>query len=102
MPFGGQHSGSVASLEATAPRLDGNQRLFRDLQNGMVEINTAEIQSTTIQLEDEQLLDLSKFIICGLSFYHFNFRLSSWTAVSASLLPDHLRDIFDQGVFLGI
>lgn len=77
LPQGARHQDDVSAYwTASRLRIDKNQKLYRELQAGAATSSRVDeagtpIIETTLPIDSDKLLDLSKFIAKGLLFHHW-------------------------------
>jgi hypothetical protein len=83
VPFGGRHPDALTNLsEMVEPRLAKNKKLHRHLAANSSTIWTRaksglHVQSTALPFERERLVELFKYVVCGVLFYHWNVSLTA-------------------------
>jgi hypothetical protein len=102
LPFGARHASSGKTLQELVPRrLKKNRRLHRQLgeQQGRVWTKTDAgliVQTMTLPVDAERLLDLFKWITKGLVWFHWHVRLTDEHDVTAVTLTAAGEPIFEQ------
>jgi hypothetical protein len=107
LPFGGQHIDALDTLQTMVPsRLAKNKKLHRAFARNASEVLTLTrfgLRPTmALPIEWEKLLELFKYIVRGLMFFHWRVRLTSehcWDVVPSHSVPgfDRLLDDWIRG-----
>jgi hypothetical protein len=103
LPFGARHSSSDRNLQEMVPRrLANNRRLHRQLGERQGRIWTKSdsgliVQTMTLPVDGEKLLELFKWIARGLIWYHWRVRVTDEEHdVTAMTLTEAGEPIFDR------
>jgi hypothetical protein len=100
LPFGGQHQDALTNLsEMVEPRLAKNKKLHRNLSANSSKLWTRtksglHVQSTALPFEPERLVELFKYIVRGVLFYHWNVRLAAEHFSEVVLLASDGQKLF--------
>src|SRR5262249_47802544 len=100
LPFGGRHADDLANLsQMVEPRLAKNKKLHRRLAQHSTRVWTRtesglHAPSTALPFEAEHLVELFKYIVRGVLFYHWNVRLTEEHFCEVNLLASDDRKIF--------
>ena len=102
LPFGGRHADALTNLsDMVAPRLSKNQKLHGTLSRNTTQIWTQtdsglHVQTMALPFEPERLVDLFKYIVRGLLFYHWKVRLTNDHFSEVILLASGGQHMFDS------
>jgi hypothetical protein len=102
LPFGGRHAAALANLsQMVEPRLAKNKKLHRRLAQNSTRVWTrtesgSHAPSTALPFEPERLIELFKYIVRGMLFYHWNVRLTEEHFCEVCLLASDGRKLFER------
>jgi hypothetical protein len=100
LPFGGRHPDAYANLKKMVePRLAKNQKLRRSLAQYSAKVWTRtasglRARSTALPIEPERLVELFKYVVRGVLFYHWQVRLPEESFVEVVLLAADGQKLF--------
>ena len=102
LPFGGRHADALANLnELVEPRLAKNKKLHRHLTRDSSRVWTQTesglyARSTALPFEPERVVNLFKFIVRGVLFYHWKVRLTADHFCEVNLLASDGQKFFER------
>jgi hypothetical protein len=102
LPFGGRHADAQANLnELVEPRLAKNKKLHRHLSRDSSRVWTQtesglHARSMALPFEPERVVNLFKFIVRGVLFYHWKVRLTADHFCEVNLLASDGQKFFGR------
>jgi hypothetical protein len=102
LPFGGRHPDAFSNLnEMVEPRLAKNKKLHRQLAQHSSKVWTRtqsglHVLSTALPFEHEPVIELFRYIVRGVLFYHWNVRLAGEHFSEVVLLASDGQKVFDR------
>jgi hypothetical protein len=102
LPLGARHASAERNMREMIPgRLEKNQRIDRQIGRGQGRIwvqgtSGLIVQTMTLPVDPSRLLELHKWIARGLTFYHWEVRLTNEHDVTAVTLTQAGEEIFDR------
>ncbi len=92
MPFGAMHADALSNLENDVPgRLAENQRLHRELREGMTQEASG---ATTLPFDSERLCGLMSFIVKALLWHHWRVTLPTEFNIQTILITREVEPLF--------
>ena len=102
LPFGGRHADALANLSGMVePRLAKNKKLHRHLSQNSSRVWTRaqfglQARSMALPFEPERVVELFKFVVRGVLFYHRKVRLTDDHFCEVHLLASDGQKFFDR------
>lgn len=102
LPFGGRHEDALTNLrDMVAPRLSNNKKLHREISQNASPIWTQtnsglHVQTTALPFQSDRFVDLFRYVVRGLIFYHWGVRITIDHLLDVYLLASGGRDLFDR------
>ena len=104
LPQGARHQDDVSDYWADSRRrIDKNQKLFRELQAGVVTSSQGNgmgkpCTETMLPIDSSRLLDLSKYIAKGLLFHHWQVILPKGQIIHSQFMNEDSESIFSKTI----